>query len=74
MLPNQELKIGFELDQEKVIQNLQSISFEDLQADFNLGHYKQTEQLVGHCIFVIVATRNKYWEEQMKAYRFLLHF
>jgi len=71
MTPNEELKIGFELDQEKIIQNLQSISFEDLQVDFNLGHYKKTEQLVGHCIFVIVATRNKYWEEQMKAYRFL---
>ena len=61
------------LDQEKVIQNLQSISFEDLQADFNLGHYKKTEQVVGHCIFVIVATRNKYWEEQMKAYRMMIY-
>lgn len=72
MAPNEELKIGFELDQEKVIRNLQSISFEDLQADFDLGHYKKTEQLVGHCIFVIVATRNKYWEEQMKAYRMMI--
>ena len=70
--PNEELKIGFELDQDKVIRNLQSISFEDLQADFVLGHYKKTEQLVGHCIFVIVATRNKYWEEQMKAYRMMI--
>ena len=41
-------------------------------ADFNLGHYKKTEQLVGHCIFVIVATRTKYWEEQMKAYRMMI--
>ena len=72
MAPNEELKIGFELDQEKFIRNLQSISFEDLQADFNLGYYKETEQLVGHCIFVIVATRNKYWEEQMKAYRMMI--
>jgi len=72
MAPNDELKIGFELDQEKVIRNLQSISFEDLQADFDLGHYNKTEQLVGHCIFVIVATRNKYWEEQMKAYRMMI--
>ncbi len=71
MATNVELKVGFDLDQEKVIRNLQSISFEDLQADFDLGQYKKTEQLVGHCIFVIVATRNKYWEEQMKAYRMI---
>jgi hypothetical protein len=74
MAPNEELKIGFEMgvSPPDTLLNLQSISFEDLQADFDLGHYKKTEQLVGHCIFVIVATRNKYWEEQMKAYRMMI--
>jgi len=57
-------------DPTKVPPDLKMVSFEDIAAEFE-GEDPELKLYVGHCIYNVVAVRNKTWQKAMRKYRTL---